>query len=391
MNHVKAVIFGLIFLIACTAVPASSEPDIRGGVDHPLISRMPDFYISSYKSVEFGSYRFIEQLKKTPVIEGRKTYIEYRLVKDAPVPGELKIRRNVQDTLKSIGATVVFDDNFNRCSTIVLTEDGRETWVEIRSYDNMYRLNIVEKAAMDQVVFANPGSPGGRLDPAMNPRVPLGRAENFPVVQNMWPQWAEWAKKAVRRGVPQWIGMTTFKDGIVNGARVSGGYLGGPALLPFVSLEMKLAGAPDTIVAGFMGPVAEAFSSWASSARAQNFPWYPAFEVFPGPVAPPTPSPPFPLSALSQTPVFLEPNMLAVTIRTRIGGDAESPEAKAAIDDFCIWLHSGFKFWLATATLRDVIGTGPVPMFNPDARIYSGPVVNGTANGGTLSPSPSWP
>lgn len=384
MNHSKALFIGLILLIACSVIPAAADSDIKGGKDHPLLSRMPGFFISGYRSTEFGSYTFIEEVRKTKIIEGRTTYLEYRLSSGAPVPGELKIRRNVQNALKSIGGAVLFDDNFNRCSTIVLTEGGRETWVEIRAYDSMYRLNIVEKGAMDQVVLADQGS----LD---RHRIPARHPDNLPVIQTMWPQWVDSAKKAVRQGVPQWIGMTTFKDGIVNGARVSGGQLGSPALLPFLTIEMKLAGVPDPIVSGFMGPVAEGFSFWASSAKAPNVPWYPSFEVFPGPVAPPTPSPPFPVSALIQAQIFLEPNMLASTIRMRIGGDADSPEARDAIDDFCRWLYSGFKLWLSSATIKGVLGTGPVPTFNPDARIFSGPVVNGTANGGNLYPLPTFP
>ena len=53
-----------------------------------------------------------------------------------PEPGELKIRRNVQDALKKIGGKVVYDDNFNKISTIVVQKDNKETWIEVRSYSN---------------------------------------------------------------------------------------------------------------------------------------------------------------------------------------------------------------------------------------------------------------
>ena len=57
--------------------------------------------------------------------------------------------------MKKIGGKVVFDDNFNRVSTIVLQKEGKETWVEVRSYNNMYRLTTVEKETMKQEVVAN--------------------------------------------------------------------------------------------------------------------------------------------------------------------------------------------------------------------------------------------
>jgi hypothetical protein len=53
----------------------------------------------------------------------------------------LKIRRNVQDALKKSGGKVVFDDNFNRTSTIVGKKDDRETWIGVRSYTKMCRLH----------------------------------------------------------------------------------------------------------------------------------------------------------------------------------------------------------------------------------------------------------
>jgi hypothetical protein len=79
-----------------------------------------------------------------------------------------------------------------------------------------------------------------------------------------------------------------------------------------------------------------------------------------------------------------------MNIQSRLGKDGETPEAKAAVKEFCEWFYKGFSFWMNIATLQDVEGTGPVPTYNPGANIYAGPVVNGTANGGFITPSPSW-
>jgi OOP family OmpA-OmpF porin len=150
------ILLSLLFLLAgIGTAKAQQQQDIKGSKDHPLLSRMPDFYISGYKDTEFDSYRFIGADKKPDAIEGHKYYVEYKLNSGAPEPGELKIRRNVQDALKKIGGKVVFDDNFNKTSTIVFQKDGRETWVEVRSYNNMYRLNIVEREVMKQDIVAN--------------------------------------------------------------------------------------------------------------------------------------------------------------------------------------------------------------------------------------------
>jgi outer membrane protein OmpA-like peptidoglycan-associated protein len=164
MKNVMAVIFSLFFVLAGFVSSVAAEQDVKGSKDHPLLSRMPDFYISEYKDAEFDSHKFIGQDKKPVSIEGHKYYILYRLNKGAAEPGELKIRRNIQDALKKIGGKVVFDDNFNKVSIIVIQKEGKETWVEVRSYNNMYKQTIVEKDIMKQEVVANAEAMGNDIN-----------------------------------------------------------------------------------------------------------------------------------------------------------------------------------------------------------------------------------
>ena len=150
-----AVILGMVFVLTGFGLSMAAEQDVKGSKDHPLLSRMPDFFISAYQDNEFASQKFIGQDKQPVMVEGHKYYIEYKLKKDAAKPGELKIRRNIQEALKKIGGNVLFDDNFNRASTIVLQKEDKEFWVEVRSYDQMYRLTIIEKEGMKQEVVAS--------------------------------------------------------------------------------------------------------------------------------------------------------------------------------------------------------------------------------------------
>jgi OmpA-OmpF porin, OOP family len=159
-----AVIFSLFFVLAGFGLSTAADQDLKGSKDPALLSRMPNFHIAEYKDTEFDSHRFINQDKKPVIVEGHKYYIGYRLDKGAAEPGELKIRRNIQDALKNIGGKVLFDDNFNKTSTILLQKEGKETWVEVRSYNNMYRLSIVEKAIMKQDVVANAEAMGNDIN-----------------------------------------------------------------------------------------------------------------------------------------------------------------------------------------------------------------------------------
>jgi OOP family OmpA-OmpF porin len=164
MKNVISVIFSLLFVLASFDLSTAADQDIKGSKDHPLLSRMPSFYIAEYKDTEFDSHKFIGGDKKPVSIEGHKYYILYRLNKGAAEPGELKIRRNIQDAMKKIGGQVVFDDNFNKASTIVLQKDGKETWVEIRSYNNMYKQTVVEREIMKQEVVANAEAMGNDIN-----------------------------------------------------------------------------------------------------------------------------------------------------------------------------------------------------------------------------------
>jgi len=163
MKNLFIVIFSLLLLLPGKTF-SQADQDFKGSKDHPLLTRMPDFHISSYKDIEFDSYKYLGGDKKLVVIEGHKYYYEYRLNTGKPEPGELKIRRNIQEAMKKIGAKVVFDDNFNKMSTIVLQKDGKETWLEVRSYNHMYRMNIVEREIMKQEIVADASAMGNDLN-----------------------------------------------------------------------------------------------------------------------------------------------------------------------------------------------------------------------------------
>ena len=91
MKNVTVVIFGLFFVLAGFGLSSAADQDVKGSKDPSLLSRMPSFHISAFKSTEFDSHRFINEDKKPVNIEGHKYYIEYRLDKGAAEPGEQKI------------------------------------------------------------------------------------------------------------------------------------------------------------------------------------------------------------------------------------------------------------------------------------------------------------
>jgi outer membrane protein OmpA-like peptidoglycan-associated protein len=164
MKKVAITIFGMFVLLTAKGLSIPQNQDVKGSKDHPMLTRMPDFHISGYTEAEFNSYKFLGADMKPVVIEGHKYYLEYKVNTGVAEPGELKLRRNVQNALKRIGGKVVFDDNFNKVSTIIVQKDGKETWIEVRSYNNMYRLNIVEREIMKQEIVANAEAMGNDIN-----------------------------------------------------------------------------------------------------------------------------------------------------------------------------------------------------------------------------------
>lgn len=145
-------------LLVCV-IPILSQPhpkDVRGSSDHPLFpGRMPGFQISSYQVQGFASYSF--RTRPLQAVEGKYTQIGYYLVNTSEHPGGLAIRRNYEQAIKAVGGTVVFSDD--NVSVMKAMRDGAEVWAEVQAgikyTGRYYRLHIVEKQAMTQVITAD--------------------------------------------------------------------------------------------------------------------------------------------------------------------------------------------------------------------------------------------
>jgi len=161
MKKALTVIFSLVFVMVSYAF-SQADQDIKGGKDHPLLSRMPDFRIVGYLDKDFESNTFYAKDGKRTPIEGHYYQIRYFLNKGAVQPGALKIIRNIQDALKKIGGEVIYEGG--RHSTIVIQKDGMETWVAVEAFAGEYTLTIVEKETMKQEVVANAEAMGSDIN-----------------------------------------------------------------------------------------------------------------------------------------------------------------------------------------------------------------------------------
>ena len=154
MKRITRILVSIVCLSLLTVVVAySQENDTKGCQDHPLFSRMNNYYISScernFNSVEF----FVKEGTKT--LEGDSTKISYYLQEGSPQPSFLQIRRNYGNAIKNIGGTILYDDD--RRGTFKVTKGGKETWIALEAFNEgrNYDVVILEMAPMTQEVTAD--------------------------------------------------------------------------------------------------------------------------------------------------------------------------------------------------------------------------------------------
>ena len=141
----------LTVLLIATTIRAQN--DRAGSSDHPLLSRMPDFWIAVYDENEYESHAFRDSNNLEVSIEGHYYHIEYRLKKGGQEPGRLMTLENHDNALKGIGATT-----WRRGKSDLYAKaknEGQETWIQVHALDSLYRLTIVERTPMEQRVTAD--------------------------------------------------------------------------------------------------------------------------------------------------------------------------------------------------------------------------------------------
>jgi len=143
-----------IVFVLFTAGSIQAQNDRKGSSDHPLISRMPDFWIAVYDENEYESHAFRDSDDVATEVEGHYYHIEYRLNKGAQTPGRLMILKNYENALKKIGAET-WTRKGKELYAKVERED-REVWIQVYALDSLYRLTIVEREQMEQKVAVNP-------------------------------------------------------------------------------------------------------------------------------------------------------------------------------------------------------------------------------------------
>mgnify|MGYP000623615193 FL=1 len=148
------VIWFLVFALSGVTFAQQDKPGCK---DHPMFTRMPNFYISNCEEKDYGMADFYDEKGRNIKVEGKLYRIDYWIKGGYKAPSDLQIIRNYQNAIKSIGGVVVKELlNFNE-TYLKLSKGGKTYWVIIDTSNQgqHYELTIVEKAEMAQEVVAD--------------------------------------------------------------------------------------------------------------------------------------------------------------------------------------------------------------------------------------------
>ena len=153
MKITKSLCFLAVVILLCATHVAMAQDD-PGCKDHPVMSRMPGFYIDSCEKKDFDQYPFVDLKGKETMVEGTYTFIKYALKDGAKAPSEIQIVRNCANAIQKIGGTTVFEARDQGFSKV--EKGGATTWIHVRAHSGgeAYDLVVVEKKAMAQEVTA---------------------------------------------------------------------------------------------------------------------------------------------------------------------------------------------------------------------------------------------
>lgn len=155
MKTLSTVLTCLLAAALLSSPSRAAETDAAGCKDHPVLNRIPDYWIQSCVNKQFDAYKFLVAGGKTSSVEGQFWNIRYLPPSSLKTkPGTLQLLRNVENAVKQIGGKLVASDSSKE--TLVLTKDGKELWIEAwADYTGKYILTIIQKDAMVQQLSAN--------------------------------------------------------------------------------------------------------------------------------------------------------------------------------------------------------------------------------------------
>ncbi len=156
----KKLVFFVLVLALFTPFSAFAASDADDCKDHPLFSRMKNYYISSCETKEFDQALIMidedPESRKNLKPEGAKTFIQYQHDETTGKEASyLQIRRNYQNAAKALKAKILVDRD--RYTAMQIDTKGKRVYVGIELFNDGrdISLTILEQEVMVQEITAH--------------------------------------------------------------------------------------------------------------------------------------------------------------------------------------------------------------------------------------------
>ncbi len=154
----RTILAVLALFVLPAAAYAQAKPDAEGSKDHPLVPRLPGYYIEDYETQDFGKYTYTitgRDQDSDAKVEGHYWKISYWLNEGARKLGPVEIARNYRQAFARKGGVTLSDDIDSGGGSAVLRlpiDGGARLWMEISvsNAGEVYDLTIVQEAALTQ-------------------------------------------------------------------------------------------------------------------------------------------------------------------------------------------------------------------------------------------------
>lgn len=143
-----SLVFAILIL---TSVSFAQETDKEGSQDHPLLSRIPNYYISDQTIKDFDSYTS-PYLDKDNVWEGKLTQINYSRKEGTKELSFIQIIRNYENSVKKLGGKILLSET--RILNAKIEKNKGVTYISVEAFNDGrdYTLIIVENKPMEDEV-----------------------------------------------------------------------------------------------------------------------------------------------------------------------------------------------------------------------------------------------
>jgi OmpA-OmpF porin, OOP family len=155
MKKISALLIPAILIF--TSISFAQEEDKESSKDHPLLSRIPGYYISEQINKDFDVYTS-PYIESDNVWEGKLTQTNYSAKEGSKELSFIQIVRNYENAIKKLGGKILLSET--RILNAKIEKNKGVTYVSVEAFNDGrdYTLIIVENKPMEDKVTIDAAS-----------------------------------------------------------------------------------------------------------------------------------------------------------------------------------------------------------------------------------------